>query len=96
MELERHGLTAANVKTTSWFELLEAWYESTIWQVYHLIFLLHSKKLITYNEDDVLKVFGDGQFVPGVAHLNFHSIFWKTPWPTKGKLENIPRMLKVV
>ena len=36
----------------------------------------------------MFSVFGDGQFVPGVAHLNFHSIFWKktlTNWRQAGK-----------
>lgn len=35
-ELGTHGLTAANMKTTLWFKLIQ--YESIIWQIYHLNF----------------------------------------------------------
>lgn len=77
MELEKHGLTAANVKTTSWFKLIT----SLVWinnmASLPLNLLLHSKELITHNKDDGLKVFWDGQLARGVALLNLNIIFWK-------------------
>lgn len=96
MELEKHGLTAANVKTTSWFKLITSlvWINNMASLPPNL--LLHSKELITHNEDDGLKVFWDGQLACGVAFLNLNIIFWKKTWQMEGKLENIPRMLKGV
>lgn len=74
--MERHGLTAGNVKTTSWFKLITSSIGINNMVSLPLNLCLHSKKLsITYNEDDGLKVFWASQFAPGVAHLNLNIIF---------------------